>query len=210
MAALRFPDVRRMMLIGDSVFAVSITLLAHAVDVPKSLTGDALDTPEFRRFMVDVGGVVLSVVVASMFWLGHWRYLRNVRTADPRLIVAHFAFLLGLILLPISTSFYVQNLFNGIATFVYGCNVLYESLAAILFRRCAILNTPGASRSLVHHVPQVIVTALFATSVAMAFHSPRHAQMLWYFALCTPFLEIWVQRRLRAQAVQAEASSSRA
>jgi len=193
---LRFPDVRRMMLIGDSVFAVSITLLAHAVEIPKQLSQAGFDSPQFQRFLVDLGSVILSVVVASMFWLGHWRYLRHVRTANVPLIAAHFGFLLGLIVLPISTSLFANNANGVVATVVYSTNLLYESVLALVFRYWALRNTPHADLTLVHHAPQTVLIVLFTLSLVVAFRSPSWAQALWYAGLLTPFLEMGVTRHL--------------
>ena len=65
---LSVPDLRRLALIGDSVFAVSITLNARAVTIPR-LGASGFDSPAFGTFVEGVISVLLSVVVACLFWL---------------------------------------------------------------------------------------------------------------------------------------------
>jgi Endosomal/lysosomal potassium channel TMEM175 len=139
---IRVPDLRRLALIGDSVFAVSITLNARAVTIP-NLGENGLHSDAFGHFISGVIAVLLSVFVAGAFWLGHWRYFRYVRRASVSLIAAHFAFLLALILLPISTDLYANNQFNPVATLVYGLNLLLLTIVALAFRIVAVRHSPG-------------------------------------------------------------------
>lgn len=195
---IRVPDLRRLALIGDSVFAVSITLNARAVTIPK-LGASGFGSAGFGTFVDGVVAVLLSVVVACAFWLSHWRYFRHVRTTSVALIAAHFTFLLALILLPISTDLYATNQLNPIATLVYGLNLLLLAIVALVFRVVAIRHSPG--RVLVRYDWLGIagVIALFTAAVAMSFRSPYASQVCWYVGLASPLVETWLSRRIARQ-----------
>ena len=192
---IRALELRRLALIGDSVFAVSITLNARAVPIPKLGVGD-LHTEAFAAFGEGVAAVLLSVVVASAFWLGHWRYFRHVRTTGPGLIAAHFFFLLALILLPVSTDLYAMNRFNPTATFVYGSSLLLLTLVALVFRLVAIRHTPGRVVVRYDWIGLAGVIALFALALAVSFRSPQMSQWCWYVGLAAPLVETYLGRRI--------------
>ncbi len=189
------PDLRRLAAIGDSVFAVSITLNARAVTIPK-LGGAGFGSPAFATFLEGVVAVLLSVVVACAFWLGHWRYFRDVRRASLSLITTHFAFLLPLILLPISTDLYATNQRDPVATLVYGLNLLLLSLIALTFRIVAVRHTPQRPLLVLDCIGLVGVNLVFALAVALSFRSPSAARACWYVGLAAPFVERWLARRI--------------
>ena len=192
---IRALELRRLSLIGDSVFAVSITLNARAVPVSK-LTSDAWGTVAFAAFADGIAAVLLSVIVASAFWLGHWRYFRHVRSTGPGLIATHFAFLLALILLPVSTDLYALNRQSVVATVVYGTNLLALTLVALLFRMAAIRHTPGRVVVTQDWIGLAGVIALFSVALIVAFRSPEVAQWCWYAGLVSPLIETWLGRRI--------------
>ena len=70
-------DLQRLTTITDSVFAVSVTLLAYSVRVPQALIGKPITLPELVPFLADVGALVLSFCIASLFWLSHRRDLQK-------------------------------------------------------------------------------------------------------------------------------------
>ncbi len=192
---IRVPDLRRLALIGDSVFAVSITLNARAVTIPR-LGTDTWGTPAMTLFLQGIAAVLLSVVVASAFWLGHWRYFRHVRVASVAFIAAHFAFLIPMILLPISTDLYATNQGNPVATFIYGLNLLLFILVALLFRLVAIRHSPGRVVVIYDWIGLAGVALLFTLAVGLSFSSPGASQLCWYIALASPLVETYFSRKI--------------
>ena len=191
-------DLRRLALIGDSVFAVSITLNARAVTIPK-LVGSGQDSMGFNTFFDGVFAVLLSVLVASAFWLGHWRYFRHVRNTSSSLIAVHFLFLLALIVLPISTDLYATNRVSAVATFVYSLNLLSLAIIALAFRFVAVRHSPVRNVILYDWIGLVGVITLFAIAVALSFRSPPAAQLCWYIGLASPLVEAFLSRRIAHQ-----------
>ncbi len=193
------PDLRRLSLIGDSVFAVSITLNARAVTIPR-LDAQALGSAAFGQFVDGVAAVLLSVVVACAFWLGHWRYFRHVRRTSSGFIATHFLFLLFFFIVTLSTDLYATNRMNGVATFVYGANLLALTIVALLFRLAAVRHSPGRIVTRYDWMGLTGLIALFTVALAVAYRRPELAQALWYVGLASPVLETWLSRRMeRAQ-----------
>ena len=192
---IRVPDLRRLALIGDSVFAVSITLNARAVTIPRLGEAD-WGSAGFVVFVEGVGAVLLSVIVASVFWLGHWRYFRHVRFASVPFIAAHFAFLLGLILLPISTDLYATNHLSPVATLVYAANLWLLTVVALVFRIAAVHHSPRRHVVVYDWIGLVFLLALFSISIALSFSSPLAAQACWYVAFVSPIVESSFARRI--------------
>ena len=192
---VRALELRRLALIGDSVFAVSITLNARAVPIPR-LDAGGYGSVAFGGFVDGIAAVLLSVVVASAFWLGHWRYFRHVRTTSVGLVAAHFLFLLALILLPVSTDLYATNRSSPLATFVYGLNLLGLTIVALVFRLVAIRHTPDRVVVRDDWLGLCGVIALFAFAVAVSFRSPALSQACWYVGLASPLVETWLGRRI--------------
>src|SRR5262249_10861714 len=152
------------------------TLNARAVAIPT--LGDAdWAAPAVTRFVQGMGSVLLSVIVASLFWLGHWRYFRNVRFASAPFIAAHFAFLLALIVLPISTDLYATNYRSPFATFVYGLNLWMLTLVALIFRLAAVRHSPQRTLVVFDWIGLVGLLVLFGVSIALSFVSPAAAQV---------------------------------
>src|SRR5450631_1583603 len=126
-------DLARIARIGDSVFAVTITLLAYRVRIPGH---DALTSGELSSllpFLRDLGAVMLSFFVASMFWVSHWRVFRLMRQSDIKFVALNLAFIGALILLPISTSLISADL-TRIGTLAYSGNLFFAATAGLFLR----------------------------------------------------------------------------
>jgi uncharacterized membrane protein len=184
-------DLARMARIGDSVFAVVVTLLVYRVRVPsqEALVSGQLEA--LMPFFKDMGAVLMSFLVASLFWLGHWRVYRRMQHADYAFVALNLAFLGTMILLPISTSI-LSTAGTGLAgSLAYSTSLLLAATAETFFRRHARRLEPlafGASRIL---VAPMLLTALFGAAVVVSFVWPAACPVFWCCALVAP----WVERR---------------
>jgi uncharacterized membrane protein len=197
-------DLHRITTIGDSVYAVALTLLAVGVRLPPELVGRSLTAADLVPLLTDMGAIALSFCIASVFWLSHWVHLRRaVRTTVPFLI-ANLAVLLCIVLLPISTRLLSAGPLSSASAAVYSANLLATSLALLVFRRQAALMSlpPGEVLPPTRVSPTLgsyyAVTTHSAALVA-AFFQPHWSLGLWLLALATPFIEAWT-RRVNAQA----------
>jgi uncharacterized membrane protein len=192
-------DLHRIATIGDSVFAVALTLLAVGVRLPPDLIGRHLTGADLVPLLNDMGAIALSFCVASAFWLGHGVHLRRaVRTTVPFLI-ANLAVLLCIVLLPISTRLLSAGPLSTASAAVYSANLLATSLALLVFRRQAMrMSLPEGVAPPPTRIPQTLGSyfslTIHSAALAAAFFKPHLSMSLWILAFTTPVFEAWVRR----------------
>jgi len=182
-------DLVRMARIGDSVFAVVITLLAYRVRIPGSEALIGGQVAPLVPFLTDVGAVVMSVFVASLFWIGHWRVFRRMQHADFNFVALNFAFLGTLILLPISTSVMSVAVGSLVGSLTYSANLFLAALAETFFRRHARRLDPqvfGSSRML---LTPLLLTLLFGSAAIVSLQWAAACPALWSAAVLAPLVE---------------------
>jgi uncharacterized membrane protein len=183
-------DLARLARIADSVFAVVVTLLAYRVRLPDREALAALDGPALEPFLADLGAVVLSFLVAALFWMAHWRAFRLLRRADIGLVALHFAFLGTLVLLPISTSL-MSNASGPSAAgpTAYSANLFLLAGTQTLFRAHARRLLPEAFVGVRPLLTPALLTLVFAAAAVAALASPWASRALWCASLLTPIVE---------------------
>jgi uncharacterized membrane protein len=190
-------DLSRLSRIGDSVFAVVVTLLAYRVRLPQP---DVLAHPSFEAlspFLADLGSVVLSFVVATMFWMGHWGAFRRLHRVDVRFVALHFAFLGALVLLPISTSLMSAGYSHRTSAFAYSLNVFLLALALLAIRAHARRLAPEAFGSVPVLLLPTLLAAIFGAAMVVSLVAPGYARLLWTAAfVCAPIERRWGMGRL--------------
>ena len=198
-AVARMPtDLHRITTIGDSVFAVALTLLAVGVRLPPELLGKRLTGADLTPLLMDMGTVALSFCVASVIWLGHWVQLRRVTRTTVPFLIANLAVLLCIILLPMSTRLLSAGPLSTASAAVYSINLLATSLAVLVFRtQAAVLSRPeGAPPPRTRIWPALsscFSLSLHSMALVAAFFDPRISVGLWLVAFSTPLVERWVQ-----------------
>ena len=183
-------DLARISRIGDSVFAVTITLLAYRVHIPGQDVLTSGDAAALAPFFRDLGAVALSVFVASMFYVSHWRVFRRMRQSDVTFVVLNIVFLGALILLPISTSLVSGDL-TRFGTLAYSANLFFAATASLFLRRHARRIDSQAFGSGRLLLTPAISIAFFGAAFVASFYSPTASLALWLCTIVNP----WIDRR---------------
>ncbi|MEP7100328.1 MAG: TMEM175 family protein [Burkholderiales bacterium] len=197
-------DLHRITTIGDSVFAVALTLMAVGMRLPPELIGRHLTFADLLPMLSDMGGIALSFCIASVFWLSYSVHLRRaVRTTVP-FMIANLAVLLCIVLLPISTRLLSAGPLSTPSAAVYSANLLAASLALFVFRRQAVLmSLPPGEVPPPTRIPATLgsyyALTLHSCALVAAFYRPYLAVAVWLAAFTTPMVEAWV-RRVNARA----------
>lgn len=182
-------DLARLARIGDSVFAVVVTLLAYRVRLP---SGDDLAARSFEAlapFTADLAAVVLSFGVATLFWMLHWAPFRRMRRIDTWFVYLHFAFLGALVLLPISTSI-MSHASDGFAgAGAYSANLFLLAAAETLFRFRARRLEPQPFGDVPLLVTPALLMLIFGSAAIASLFASGLASALWCAALITPLIE---------------------
>ena len=176
-------EMRRLEMLSNTIFGVAMTLLAY--DLPKaSAFKDAPGWHDLMRIYAQpVIALMISFIVAGMFWFSHHRRLAVAPEAGRGVVFLNLFFLLSIILLPVTNGLYGAYRIDGVLAVLYGVHLtIIASLNAVLW----VLALSGRSD------PRLMATALlpvfvFVFGTAVAFVSPKAAQFTWCLAFLAPF-----------------------
>ncbi len=182
-------DLVRIARIGDSVFAVVITLLAYRVHIPDAQVLAAGELRPLVPFVRDLSALLMSFFVASMFWISHWRVFRRMQHSDLKYVALNIAYLGTLILLPISTSLVSAADGTRIGSVAYSVNLFCIATAGFFMRRHARRLDPQVfSRGLVLMTP-VLLMLMFGGAAIVSLWWPALAPWIWGLTLVTPWID---------------------
>jgi uncharacterized membrane protein len=183
-------EMRRLEMLSNTIFGVAMTLLAY--DLPKA--SSFKQAPEWidllRVYAQPVIALMISFIVAGMFWFSHHRRLAVAPEGGRGVVFLNLFFLLSIIILPVTNGLYGAYRLDGVLAVLYGFHLtIIAALNAVLW----VLALRGRSD------PRLMATALFPVFVfvigtAMALLAPRVAQFIWCLAFLAPFAG-WVAAR---------------
>ena len=117
----------RLMMLADGVFAIAITLLAAEITPPTVTHGNLAQLWAAMQPQLDAYG--LSVVVISVFWLAHRRFMAMILTVDAPVTVLTLV-MLGLVaLIPAFTRLAETQNGSPDAMLIYGALVVLIGFA---------------------------------------------------------------------------------
>jgi TMEM175 potassium channel family protein len=185
---------QRTVAFSDGVFAIAITLLVLALEVPDVPEGGTL-TDALR----DLGGQVWSYFVGfgviGAFWLGHHRFFDMLRRFDSTLLLLNLAFLSLISLMPFTTGVFGRYGDEHAAVILYAANVAAASAVDTLMLwvalRRGILDPAFASaRGMPAQLARSFFPGfVFLCSIPIALIEPHAAPWTWIALLVVgPFV----------------------
>ena len=122
-------QLERIILFSDAVFAIAITLLVIELKVPEidiPVTEDKVLhhlAEIFPKFI----GFLVSFFLIGLYWTVHHRMFGFVVHYTQKLLWLNLLFLLGIVLMPFTTSFYSEYIFAYLKTPVvlYAFNICF-------------------------------------------------------------------------------------
>jgi uncharacterized membrane protein len=170
-------EMRRLESLSNTIFGVAMTLLAY--DAPRA--GHFAGPPDwsdlYHAYAGRLSGLVLSFVIAGMFWFSHHRRLARQPYGSPWVVILNLLFLLSIILLPVTNGLYGNFGMNGAVAVVYGLHLTaIAGLNALLWWL--------ATRGSVHYefAGSLFPVLAIALGTIVALFDPQDAQYLWYLA----------------------------
>jgi uncharacterized membrane protein len=134
--------MRRMEALSNTVFGVAMTLLAYQVPKEGFVTPDPKWADIWHSYGSHLLALLLSFIVAGMFWYSHQRRLAYAPEASRIVAILNLLFLLSIILLPVTTGLYGSYMASSDVTALYGFNL---TLIRRSIRFCGSLRSrPGA------------------------------------------------------------------
>ncbi len=190
----------RIVSFSDGVFAIAITLLTLALDLPNVPSDDgAALTKGLLAESPDLLAYALSFAVVGRFWLVHHRFYATLQSFDGNLMAANLLYLALIVLVPFSSDvlgtygntspaamLYATNL--GLAALVNWAMIRYSLTAGHVEASARAATAPfGSAKGL-------ITPAVFLGSIPVALLSPVAAELMWLAAL------VGLQRQRRSAA----------
>ncbi|MDQ2719242.1 MAG: TMEM175 family protein [Bacteroidota bacterium] len=181
-------QLERMILFSDAVFAIAITLLVIELKVPeingpvseeKILNALLFISPKFIGFLV-------SFFLIGLYWTVHHRLFGYLNGYTPKLLWINLFFLLGIVLMPFSTSLYSQYIFDYLETPVifYTANVCFLGMMNFFLWRyicnkknqISIPIPPGIS--VYYSFRALSVPVIFIFTLIVYLFKPRYAILI--------------------------------
>src|SRR5215510_7781364 len=130
-------EMRRLEMLSNTIFGVAMTLLAY--DLPKTGTFTSLPdwTDLYRLYAGRLSALVLSFIIAGLFWFSHHRPLARHPEAGRGIVILNLLFLLSIILLPVTDGLYGNYRLSSAVAVLYGIHLtVIAGLNALLWWLC--------------------------------------------------------------------------
>ena len=106
-------EMRKLESLSNTIFGVAMTLLAY--DLPKS--GQFASAPGwadlYHLYAGRLSAMVLSFIIAGLFWLSHHRRLTLQPHASRAVVIVNLLFRLSISLLPVTNGLYGSYRLSG-------------------------------------------------------------------------------------------------
>ena len=170
-------EMRRLESLSNTIFGVAMTLLAY--DAPKAgqFAGPPNWSDLYHAYAGRLSGVVLSFIIAGVFWFSHHRRLARQPYGSRTVTLLNLIFLLTIILLPVTNGLYGTYGMSGAVAVVYGIHLTFiASLNALLWW--------FATRGSLHYefAGSLFPVLMIVAGTIVAWFAPQDAQYFWYLA----------------------------
>jgi uncharacterized membrane protein len=184
-------EMRRLEALSNTIFGVAMTLLAY--DFPRSqITGATADVGAIlASYAPRLIALVLSFIVAGIFWLSHHRRLAYAPEGSRSVVILNLLFLLTIVLLPASTALWGTYIDARSTVVLYGTHLLVTSSLNLILWLIAVRERPNWAPL----VGAMFSTAVFVVGVICGFVAPRVAPWVWSVAFAGLPISSFVERR---------------
>jgi TMEM175 potassium channel family protein len=192
-------EMRRLEALSNTIFGVAMTLLAYNLPKGQILNGVPVWSTIWGAYQSQIIALLISFVVAGMFWISHQRRLAYQPHATRPVLYLNLLLLLSVVLLPVTAS--LLGTYGNTRDIV----VLYSCHLTVLAGSNGILwllaGLPRGQPSMAAGMAFTITVFVLATLFAMIAPQTYIAQWLWSCAFATPFIDGLFERRRRSQTI---------
>jgi uncharacterized membrane protein len=171
-------EMRRLESLSNTIFGVAMTLLAY--DLPRA--AQLADQPSwaeiYQLYATRLLALVLSFVIAGVFWFSHHRRLARQPEASRTVVFLNLIFLLSIILLPATNGLYGTYNGSSVVAVLYGFHLaIIAALNASLW-----LLVGRENRHFGDLAGAFFPLLVFVPGIALASVAPRQVQYFWLLA----------------------------
>jgi uncharacterized membrane protein len=184
-------EMRRLESLSNTIFGVAMTLLAYGLPQAAHFEHVPDWADLYQAYAGRLGGMMLSFIIAGVFWFSHQRRLARQPMGGPGVVMLNLLFLLAIILLPVTNGLYGSYGMSGAVAVLYGLHLTaIACLNTILWR---LATGPGFHPELAGAAFPLLM--LVSGTIVAAFR-PEYAVYLWLLA----FGGLFIRRLLRPRA----------
>ena len=181
-------EMRRLESLSNTIFGVAMTLLAYGLPQAAHFEHVPDWADLYNAYGGKLGGMVLSFIIAGVFWFSHQRRLARQPIGGRGAVMLNLLFLLSIILLPVTNGLYGSYGMSGTVAVLYGLHLtVIAAINAVLWR---LAIGPG------YH-PELVASSfpllMFVPGTIVAAFAPEYAIYFWLLA----FGSLVVRRLLR-------------
>jgi uncharacterized membrane protein len=177
-------EFSRIVAFSDGVFAIAITLLALAIEVPESIPLDSTVTEMLENQSGDLVAYAISFAVVGKLWLSHHRFFSAVERFDSVLMGLNILYLAWIALIPVTSEVLGDYGDNSAGVIVYASIMVAVGVTFGIQIRYATRN--DLIRPELREVERryaaptnLFITGVFLVSIPVALVSPLAATLMW-------------------------------
>ncbi|HYJ22283.1 MAG TPA: TMEM175 family protein [Solirubrobacterales bacterium] len=174
-------EFSRIVAFSDGVFAIAITLLVLALDIPEHLQGESVADALWDQ-RENLLAYALSFAVIGRFWVVHHRIFSQVTGFDGRLLALNIFYLAWIVLIPFSSKVLGDHGGETATVVLYAVNlsgVILTGLWMAADARAGGLIAIGAAEDREQRYRSLYIAAVFLASIPVAFIAPGLAPFMW-------------------------------
>jgi uncharacterized membrane protein len=177
-------EFSRIVAFSDGVFAIAITLLALAIDIPQNLPDDTTVAELLENQTGDLIAYAISFAVVGKLWLSHHRFFSAVERFDGVLMGLNIVYLAWIALIPVTSEvlgnygdnsagvvFYAAIMVAAGATFAI--EIVYATRQELIRPELMEVERRYAAPA------NFFITGVFLLSIPVALLSPLAATLMW-------------------------------
>jgi uncharacterized membrane protein len=168
-------EMRRLESLSNTIFGLAMTLLAYDLPRMAQLSGPPSWAELYHLFAARLTAMVLSFVIAGIFWFSHHRRLARQPEAGRTVVFINLIFLLSIIVLPATNALYGSYGQSSVVAVLYGLHLtLIATLNAWLWWLATRNQHAGGELE-----GALFPLLVFVPGTALAIVAPQYAQYLW-------------------------------
>lgn len=174
-------EFSRIVAFSDGVFAIAITLLVLAIDIPAHLGGESVSDALWDQ-RDNLLAYALSFAVIGRFWVVHHRFFSDVTAFDGRLLALNIFYLAWIVLIPFSSKVIGDHGGETASVVLYAANlsgVMLTGMWMAADARGAGLTSLSVAAHREQRLRSLYISAVFLASIPVAFVAPGVASLMW-------------------------------
>jgi len=193
-------EFNRIVAFSDGVFAIAITLLVLALEVPES--ADDVEDALFRQ-RGDLFAYALSFAVLGKLWISHHRFFSVLERFDGTLMALNLVYLAFVVMVPYTSEVLGEFGDSSAVVILYAAVMFAVSVtfsAQIVHSYRARLVAPGTGSLEKRYAgpSSLLVAGVFLVSMPVALVAPGVATLMWLAIFVVgDRVSDWVGERIR-------------